>query len=214
MEKRRGARCVWEMLPMCVFVLSSHARTCKVDLQLDMRAWLKQVCNKRIMPMRVCPRMVKQACNKCIMHDHAHVHVCPCMHGQTSMRMPMLMRMSVHAWSNKHATNASRLCSCNKNSHAAREKAHTQVQTCHAHACMQADTYKNTPAILFLAHPPKKKSTKLWTALILICITNLYTTNSKPVLHADFLLIGGLLEPRKQNLVLLASLMWFPDMVQ
>ena len=151
---------------------------------------------------------------------HAHacacmcMHVCPCMHGQTSMLMPMLMRMCVHAWSNEHATNASCPCSCNQNTRAPREKTHKQVRTCHAHACMQTDTYKNASAILFLAHPRKKNCTKLWTALILICVKNVYTANSKPVFHADFLLMGGLLEPKKQNLVLLASLMWFPEMVQ
>ena len=149
---------------------------------------------------------------KRIMHVRAHVHVYPCMHGQASMLMPMLM--CVHTWSNKHARNASCPCSCNKNTHAPREKTHKQVWTCHAQACMQADAYKNPFAILFLAHPPKRNSTKLWTALLLICIKNLYTANGKPVLHADFLLIAGLLEPKKQNLFLLASHMWFPNIVQ
>ena len=142
-KKKGGALRLDNAMPMCIFVLSSHARTYKR-----------------------------------IMHVRAHVHVYPCMHGQASMLMPKLM--CVHTWSNKHARNASCPCSCNKNTHAPREKTHKQVWTCHAQACMQADAYKNPFAILFLAHPPKRNSTKLWTALLLICIKNLYTANGKP----------------------------------
>ena len=74
-------------MPMCVFVLSSHARTCNVDLHLDMRARLKQACNKRIMPM------------------HVSTHAWSSRRATNASCMPMRMRMcvSMHAWSNKHA---------------------------------------------------------------------------------------------------------------